>query len=50
MHTTNGPRILIMGCGGIGGVIATHLSELGLEPVVFTTNRAVADAVNRGAL
>lgn len=45
------PRVLIMGCGGIGGVVAATLFEHGVEPVVVTHNEAIADAVNdRGIL
>src|SRR5262245_50378418 len=40
------PRILIVGCGGIGGIIAAHLFEQGHDITAFTTNPIIADAVN----
>ena len=41
-----GPRILLMGCGGIGGIIAARLLESGHEPLIITHNPAIAEAVN----
>jgi 2-dehydropantoate 2-reductase len=38
-------RFLVMGCGGIGGVVAGHLVETGHDVTAVTTNRAIADAV-----
>lgn len=40
-------RVLVMGCGGIGGIVAGHLSELGVEVHAVSRNPAVVDAVTR---
>lgn len=42
-----GGRVLIMGCGGIGGVVAAHLAELGVDVCAVSRNPAVVDAVAR---
>ncbi|MCC6647228.1 MAG: ketopantoate reductase family protein [Polyangiaceae bacterium] len=43
-------RVLVVGCGGLGGIVAAHLTEqreaLGVEVVASTTNREIARAVN----
>lgn len=39
------PRFLIVGCGGIGGVVAAHLLEQGHDVTALTTNTQIADAV-----
>jgi 2-dehydropantoate 2-reductase len=39
------PRILVVGCGAIGGVIAGHLAELQHDVTVLTTNPAIAGAL-----
>ncbi len=39
-------RVLIVGCGGLGGVIAGYLARAGHEVRVLTTNDAVAAAVD----
>ena len=38
-----GSRFLVMGCGGVGGIVAAHLAEGGHDVVAVTTNRAIAD-------
>ncbi len=38
-------RVLVMGCGGIGGTVAAHLAELGVDVCAVSRNRAVAEAV-----
>jgi 2-dehydropantoate 2-reductase len=38
-------RILVMGCGGIGGIITGTLLAAGHDVRVFSTNAAIADAV-----
>jgi 2-dehydropantoate 2-reductase len=44
------PRVLVVGCGGIGGVVAASLAELGIEVSCATGNEAVAVALReRGA-
>ena len=40
------PRILVVGCGGIGGVVAGHLFEQGHDITALTTNAIIADAIN----
>ncbi len=40
------PRLLVMGCGGIGGIVAAHLFEQGHDVTAFTTNALIAAAVN----
>lgn len=39
------PRILVVGCGAIGGVIAANLLEQGQDVAVLTTNAAIARAL-----
>ena len=38
------PRILVMGCGGIGGIVTTYLSEVGADITAVTTNERIATA------
>jgi 2-dehydropantoate 2-reductase len=40
------PRLLVVGCGGIGGVVAAHLLEQGHDVTALTTNPLIADAIN----
>lgn len=42
------PRLLVVGCGGIGGVVAAHLLEQGHSVTALTTNPLIADAINEG--
>lgn len=44
------PKVLLMGCGGIGGIMAAKLLERGQTPFIVTHNPAIADAVNRRGL
>jgi 2-dehydropantoate 2-reductase len=39
-------RFLVMGCGGVGGIVAAHLVESGQDVVAVTSNPAIRDAVN----
>jgi len=39
------PRVLVVGCGGIGGVVAGRLAELGVEVHAVSRNPAVLQAV-----
>lgn len=39
------PRVLIMGCGGIGGTLAGHLAEVGADVTAVTTNEGIAACV-----
>lgn len=40
------PRFLIVGAGGIGGVVAAHLTEQGHDVTTLTTNPIICDAIN----
>ncbi|MDP2305857.1 MAG: 2-dehydropantoate 2-reductase [Pseudomonadota bacterium] len=40
-------RVLLLGCGGIGGTLAAHLTAAGANVCVVTRSAAVAEAVNR---
>ncbi len=44
------PRILLMGCGGIGGIIAATLLEHGEELTIVTHNPSIAAAINERGL
>ena len=41
----NGPRLLVMGCGAIGGVLAGCLAETGQDVTAVTTNPTIHAAV-----
>jgi 2-dehydropantoate 2-reductase len=44
------PRVLVVGCGGIGGIVATALKEMDVDVAVVTGNEEIASAVRtRGA-
>ncbi len=43
-------RLLVMGCGGIGGVATALLAETGHDVTAFTTNATIADAIERNGL
>lgn len=43
-------RLLVMGCGGIGGIVTALLAESGHDVTAFTTNAAIADAIERRGL
>lgn len=45
-----GARVVIFGCGGIGGVVAARLANAGRNIVVVTNNGAITDAVGRKGL
>ena len=40
------PRILVMGAGGIGGIVAATLTEVGSAVTVVSTNAAIRSAVD----
>lgn len=42
--------MLVVGCGGIGGIVAAHLFEQGHDVTALTTNPIIADAINAGGL
>ena len=44
------PKLLLMGCGGIGGIMAAKLLTHGRDLVIVTHNPEIADAVNRRGL
>src|SRR5512140_3635561 len=44
------PRILLMGCGGIGGVMAAALLERGEAVTIVTHNALIAAAINARGL
>jgi 2-dehydropantoate 2-reductase len=44
------PRILVVGCGGIGGVTAAHLLGAGHDVTVLTTNPTIAAALRSEGL
>lgn len=44
------PRFLVVGCGGIGGVLAGHLLDFGEDVTLLSKNEAIADAINRSGL
>ncbi|MGD0523864.1 MAG: 2-dehydropantoate 2-reductase [Polyangiaceae bacterium] len=39
-------RFLVMGCGAVGGIVASHLLESGQEVTAYSSNAAIADAVD----
>ena len=47
---TDGPRILVMGCGGIGGTIAAHLTELGADVHIVSRNPRTAEVVRSNGI
>lgn len=44
------PKILVIGCGGIGGVVTGHLAELGLDVRVLSRNAQVTAAIEANGL
>jgi len=43
--TDSAPRVLVVGCGGIGGIVAAHLCEQGTDTTALTTNPTIAAAI-----
>jgi 2-dehydropantoate 2-reductase len=43
-------RLLVVGCGGIGGVVTALLTETGHDVTAYTTNATIADAVSRNGI
>jgi 2-dehydropantoate 2-reductase len=43
-------KIIIEGIGGIGGVLAGHMIREGLDPILMTGNKKIADAINENGL
>jgi 2-dehydropantoate 2-reductase len=44
------PRILLMGCGGIGGIMGAKLVERGADVMIVTHNPSIAAAINARGL
>lgn len=47
MSSPVAPNLLVVGCGAIGGVVASHLLRMGQATSVLTTNRAIGEALER---
>jgi 2-dehydropantoate 2-reductase len=43
-------KLLVMGCGGIGGIVTAALTETEHDVVAYTTNTEIAGAVERNGL
>ncbi len=50
MGTTTAPRILVVGCGGIGGTVGAGLLHQGADVTLLTRNEEIAEAINRHGL
>lgn len=48
--SNNGPRVLVMGCGGIGGTVTACLTEIGVDVTGVTTNAGIASAIAAGGM
>jgi 2-dehydropantoate 2-reductase len=46
MTQRTSPRVLVMGCGGIGGIIASSLVERGIDTSIVTHNPRIAEAIS----
>ncbi len=44
-ESTDPPRILVVGCGAIGGIVASHLAAMNHAVSVLTTNGAIGKAL-----
>ena len=49
-HESRGERLLLMGCGSVGGVIAGGLLRAGHEVAIVTHNDEIAQAINADGL
>lgn len=49
-HASRGERLLLMGCGSVGGVIAGGLLQAGHEVAIVTHNDQIAQAINADGL
>lgn len=50
-HPETKPRVLVMGCGGLGGIITARLTEAGTDVMAVAHNEAITQAVrNRGLI
>lgn len=48
MMERDGPSVLVMGLGGIGGLVTAHLLEQGVDVTAVSTNSAIREAVQKG--
>ncbi len=48
--SSNGPRFLVVGAGGIGGIVTAHLAEQGHDVTALTTNGGIASAIESNGL
>ncbi len=48
MSSEKSPRVLVMGLGGIGGIVAAHLLEQGVDVAPISTNSAIRDSIEKG--
>ncbi|HEY5242300.1 MAG TPA: 2-dehydropantoate 2-reductase N-terminal domain-containing protein, partial [Polyangiaceae bacterium] len=39
-------RFLVMGCGAVGGIVASHLLESGQDVAAYSSNPGIAEAVD----
>jgi len=49
-HASEGERLLLMGCGSVGGVMAGALLRAGYEVTIVTHNDEIAQAINANGL
>lgn len=47
MTEREGPRVLVMGLGGIGGIVAANLIEQHVDLVAVSTNHAIRETIER---
>jgi 2-dehydropantoate 2-reductase len=47
MAVASSPRVLVVGAGGIGGIVAGSLAEVGADVTAITTNTEILAAVRR---
>jgi len=50
LHTNGGQRLLLMGCGGVGGVIAGGLLRGGRDLTIVTRNEKICRAIGANGL
>jgi 2-dehydropantoate 2-reductase len=42
-----GPRVLVMGLGGIGGIVSAHLFEQRMDVIAVSTNHAIRETIEK---
>jgi 2-dehydropantoate 2-reductase len=50
MAATENPRLLLMGCGAVGGVLAGGLLRAAQDPTIITHNAEITGAINTAGL